>query len=341
MLLTITIPTYKRPELLHKNLVHIFEQAAAHEDVSVLVLDDSDGSANAPWIARVRAQFPQARLDYVVNERNLGIDENIKNCILSARSEYVWLLGEDDLLTAGALDKVRTALLAERPGFLFANYIYCDDAHARTAESPVLPGGQGYSVIAFDAFAAANVWALGFIGGCVLRATDWKAQDVAKFTGSYYSHVGGIIDASVGRDIVVMRDVLVLNRAEDVNTFTWSKSTFDVYFSFYDVLRKSRLSADPTLLARCESAAAHLFKVYSLPWLAAKRADGVYDSAAYGTYYAGARGQGAGWHLAARALAAFPRGPLRMLRRIHLRKRFSHTVATHTADTANTVRAGT
>jgi glycosyltransferase involved in cell wall biosynthesis len=327
MLLTITIPTYKRPELLHKNLVRILEQAAPHDDVSVLVLDDSDGSGNAACIASIRTRFPQARLNYVINERNLGIDENIKNCIMSATTEYVWLLGEDDLLTPGALDKVKAALLKERPVFLFANYIYCDDDHTHSAEGPVLPAGEGYSVTAFNAFAVANVWALGFIGGCVVRAPDWKEQDVAKFKGSYYSHVGGIINASLDRDIVVMHEVMVLNRAEDVNTFTWSKSTFDVYFSFYEVLRKSRLGSRPELLARCERAASHLFKVHSLPWLAAKRADGVYDSAAYQAYYAKARQHGAAWHLGARLLAAFPRTPLRMLRRMHLRSRFSRTIA--------------
>jgi glycosyltransferase involved in cell wall biosynthesis len=327
MLLTITIPTYKRPELLHKNLMHIFEQAALHDDVGVLVLDDSDGSGNAACIASIRSRFPQARLEYVINERNLGIDENIKNCIMSATSEYVWLLGEDDLLTPGALGKVKAALLKERPVFLFANYIYCDDDHTHSAEVPVLSAGEGYSVTAFNAFAAANAWALGFIGGCVVRAADWKQQDVAKFKGSYYSHVGGIIDAALDRDIVVMHEVMVLNRAEDVNTFTWSKSTFDVYFSFYDVLRKSHIGARPELLARCERAAGHLFKVYSLPWLAAKRADGVYDSAAYQAYYAKAHGQGVAWHLGARLLAAFPRTPLCMLRRMHLRSRFSRTIA--------------
>lgn len=327
MLLTITIPTYKRPELLYKNLVHIFEQAASHDDVGVLVLDDSDGSGNAPWIDKVRARFPQGRLDYVVNERNLGIDENIKNCIVSATSEYVWLLGEDDLLTPGALGKVKDALRKERPCFLFANYLYCDDTHAHSAEAPVLPAGSGTSTMAFDDFAVDSIWALGFIGGCVIRAADWKRQDVAKFKSTYYSHVGGIVDASIGRDIVIVHDVMVLNRAEDVNTFTWSKSTFDVYFSFYDMLRKSRLAAQPDLLARCERAAAHLFRVYSLAWLAAKRADGVYDAAAYDTYYAKDRRQGAWWHLAARALARFPRMPLRLLRRMHLRGRFSQTVA--------------
>lgn len=334
MLLTITIPTYKRPELLYKNLVHIFQQAASHDDVSVLVLDDSDGIDNAPWIARIHAEFPHARLDYVVNDSNLGIDENIKNCIVSATSEYVWLLGEDDLLTADALATVKAALVKERPLFLFANYIYCDDTHTNSAKAPVLGSGCGSSVVLFNDFAAENIWALGFIGGCVIRAADWKKQDVAKFKGSYYSHVGGIVDAALDLDIVVVHDVMVLNRAEDVNTFTWSKSTFDVYFSFYDVLRKSRLSAKPDLLARCERAAGHLFKVHSLAWLAAKRADGVYDSAAYRSYYANAH-EGAGWHMAARVIAAFPRMPLRTLRRMHLRGRFSQPV-TATASRADT-----
>lgn len=326
MLLTITIPTYKRPELLYKNLVHIFQQAAFCDDVGVLVLDDSDGVVNAPWIARIRKEFPDVCLDYVINERNLGIDENIKNCIVSATSEYVWLLGEDDLLTPGAVATVKENLIKERPVFLFANYIYCDDTHTHSADAPVLGTGKGANVTQFNEFAAQNVWALGFIGGCVIRAADWKRQDVAKFEGSYYSHVGGIVDAALNQNIVVVKDVMVLNRAEDVNTFTWSKSTFDVYFSFYDVLRKSRLSGQPDLLKRCEHAAGHLFKVYSLAWLAAKRADGVYDGEAYRKYYANAS-KGAKWHMAARAIAIFPRGPLRMLRRMHLRGRFSQTVS--------------
>jgi len=323
MFLTIAIPTYKRPELLYKALAVLCAQICSHDDVGVAVFDDSGGEINRSVIDRVRAEFPKARLEFHVNPRNLGIDENIKQCLAVPDSEYVWLLGEDDLLTAGAVDKVRDALRLHRPVFLFANYIYCDDGHERFAQHAVLPEMSGARVEAFDDFARHSVWALGFIGGCVVRAIDWRRQPIERYRGSFYSHVGGIIDAAMGQDIVVVGDVLVLNRAEDVNTFTWSSSTFDVYFSFYAVLRASRFREDSALLTACEAAAGRLFAVGSLPWLAAKRADGVFDGAVYSAYY-GARGfRSPMWRLGARLLAVFPRTPLRWLRRVHLRHRFS------------------
>jgi GT2 family glycosyltransferase len=323
MILTLAIPTYRRPELLHKALHAIARQIDGRADVGIAVYDDSDGAANAPVIERLRQQFPRTALDYRVNPANLGIDENIKQCLMRPKSEYVWLLGEDDLLTDGAVDKVMQALERERPVFLFANYIYCDDRHARFARHAVLPEQPGARRIRFDDFASRWIWALGFIGGCVVRAADWRRQPVERYRGSYYSHVGGIVDAAVGGEIVVVGDVLVLNRAEDVNTFTWSRSTFDVYFSFYSVLRASRLAENPRLLAACESAAARLFAVGSLSWLAAKRADGVFDHEAFDAHYATNPFRGRAWKLGARLVAVFPRAPLRWLRRAHLRQRFS------------------
>ena len=323
MFLTLAIPTYHRPQLLYKALAAIGDQIQGRSDIGVLVLDDSDGAANAPWIERIRAEFPAANLTYAVNPVNLGIDENIKQCLTRSDSEYVWLLGEDDLLTPGAVARVVDALHLHQPAFLFANYIYSDDQHARFAAHAVLAETPGVRVVLFDTFAAESIWALGFIGGCVVRAADWRCQAIERYKGSYYSHVGGIIDASLGQPICVVGDILVLNRAEDVNTFTWSSSTFDVYFSFYEVMAASRLSTQPELLKVCERTANRLFAVTSLPWLAAKRADGVFNRASYLKYYASRHDLGAGWKMVAASIAVFPRQPLSWLRRIHLQRRFS------------------
>lgn len=322
MLLTIAIPTYKRPELLHKNLIHIFRQIAGRHEVAVFIADDSDGVENGHWIAEASAQFPDAQISCIVNSKNLGIDENIKHCIRTPQSDYIWLLGEDDLLTDGAVDKVLNVLTSCQPIFLFANYIYCDDGHTRFADRPVLDELAPSRLIDFDDFAASSIWALGFIGGCVIRAESWRQQAVEKFSETYYSHVGGIIDSCIGCQIYVVNDILVLNRAEDINTFTWSRSTFEVYFSFYDMLRNSRLAEQPALLRQSERAASRLFAVFSLSWLAAKRADGVFDLEAYRKHYRHRVELSRGWRLGALMLAVIPRGPLRLLRWAHLQRRF-------------------
>lgn len=325
MLLTIAIPTYQRPEFLAKALRGIGRQIEGRDDVAVHVYDDSDGAVNAGYIDTVRREFPRANIGYSLNAKNLGIDENIKQCLISTDSDYIWLLGEDDLLTEGAVARVLEAIQRFRPVFVFANYIYADDQHHKFARSAVLPEQLGQRLCRFNDFVAEWGWALGFIGGCIVRAADWRRQNIEAFAGSFYSHVGGIIDAALGQDIVVIGDIQVLNRAEDVNTFTWSRSTFKVYFSFYEVLAVSRLAQQPALLAVVKRSAAYLFNVHSLLWLAAKRADGVYDLKAFNLHYRQQLDRGAAWKAAAWLLAIAPRVPLRWLRSRHLKHRFSRS----------------
>ena len=328
MLLTISIPTYKRPEFLHKCLVEILRQIHDKPNVAVYVADDSDGNENKKWIEKASKQHPLSHITHAINKQNLGIDENIKNCIVSPETEYVWLLGEDDLLMPGAVDKVLRVLSTDRPSFVFANYIYSNNDHTRISSKPVLNAYSENTRESFNVFAKKNIWAVGFIGSCIIKKDDWCNQDVKKFTGSYYSHVGGIIDSSFGKEIIIISDILVLNRSENINTFTWSSSTFPVYFSFFNVLNKSKLSSDKKLLEQAKHSSEKLFSINSIVWLAAKRADGVYNMHTYKEYYASRTNSSKLFKLLAFLFATFPKAPLKILRQINLSQRFSTPAST-------------
>lgn len=324
MQLTISVPTYDRPDLLRKTLESIARQITMGEGtVGIFVADDHPSGKNREVVEAIKQRHPSITIDYMHNAQNLGIDENIKNCIVSPQSQFVWLLGEDDIILDGAIDKVMRIILAHAPVFIFANYIYCDDQHRRYTRNAVIDESLGNAVVPFNNFIACNVHVLGFIGGCIINRSAWMATSYEKFKGSFYTHVGGILDSCLGRDIVVMHDIAVLNRAEDINTFTWSKSTFKVYFSFFDVLRASLVAQDAGLLERCVQSAQKLFAVYSLPWLVAKRADGVYDALVYQSVYRANGDIGGWWKLGAAILSVAPRAPLQMLRRLHLKNRFT------------------
>ena len=322
MLLAIAIPTYQRPELLLKTLRSVCHQITGRTDVGVYIYDDSDGRENSRSIDVARCEFPLAFIEYSINEKNLGIDENIKRCLDSTSAEYVWLLGEDDLLTDGAIPRTLEAIQKYRPAFIFENYIYADDQHRRFSNSAVLQEGRGTYLQGFNDFISDYAWAIGFIGGCVVRAADWRRQRLGAFVGTYYSHVGGIIGACLDLEIVVIGDIQVLNRAEDIGTFTWSSRTFEVYFSFYEVLRNSRLSERPQLLNSALRSAARLFNVYSLVWLGAKRADGVYNIEIYRGYYRSSLKRSWLWKAVALLISLLPRSPLRWVRYFHLKRRF-------------------
>lgn len=320
--LTIAIPVYKRPELLEKTLNSIYGQYQEWPaGVHVLILDDSCSDVNNC----VYDQFSSSPNFAVIrNESNLGIDENIKKCIFSATTEYVWLMGEDDLLVAGSIEKV---LLKIQKGykFVFVNYVYVSGDHKKRAENPVhIPLGLG-ELDALD-FYCESLFKIGFIGACVLQKDGWLSTDYSKYVGSYYSHVGGIVDSSLGANIGIIEEVCVLNRAEDVSTFTWSKYTFDVYFSFIEVLKLSKISEFEDRFARCLKTSMCFFKINRVAWLLAKRADGVYNLAIFRKYYY-MRGWSTVFLVFAFIAAVLPRWLLRGMRRYHLKRKFPRLLA--------------
>lgn len=322
--LTISIPTYDRPDFLLKTLESLAKQIYAwRADVCIFIADDHPSGKNLKIVEAIKKQYPLITIDYVSNIHNLGIDENIKNCILTPNSRFIWLLGEDDLIVEGAISNAMHIIKDHSPPFIFANYIYCDDQHRRFARNAVIEERDGIEVVQFDSFIANHVHLLGFIGGCIINRSAWVETPYEKFKGSFYTHVGGILESCRGRDIFVMHGLAVLNRAEDINTFTWSQSTFKVYFSFFDVLWASSVAQDVCLLERCIKSAQKLFSVFSLPWLVAKRADGVFNASVFQSMYWARDDIGRWWKLCAALIAIAPRTPLQILRRLHLKHRFS------------------
>ena len=316
--LTIAIPAYKRPELLRKTLLSVFSQLSDVSDVEVLIADDSCDETNVDVLCWARSYLPGHQFRVIKNAVNLGIDRNIVNCIVGARGKYVWLLGEDDILRSGSVDLLSGTLMGSDVSFCFVNYRYVNGDHSKFHRSSVYDGESG--LCKFNKFVEKHIHLMGFIGGCVINRSAWVSSDYKKYSGTYYSHVGGVIDSSFGRDILVISDDLVLNRAEDVSTFTWSKSTFEVYFSFFRVLRESLLVNDPCLLGVCNASAKKLFRIDSLMWLIAKRADGVYNFGVYRKFYM--KDFSCLFSVGACLLSVFPKFILVPIRRFHLRRKF-------------------
>ena len=101
--LTIAIPIWRRPNLLDATLNSIFKQ---NKICNVLLIDDSVSNINSSVIKKYKILSKKKNINFSViyNKKNIGIDENIKKCINSVKTKYIWLLGEDDLLINGSLN---------------------------------------------------------------------------------------------------------------------------------------------------------------------------------------------------------------------------------------------
>lgn len=108
-LLSICIPTYNRADYLDQCLAALVPQAEAL-GIKIFVSDNASSDSTAEIIARYQARYPH--LTSLHQHANLGYDKNHKSVIGMADSEFTWLLGDDDIVMGGALEKVLHALQA-------------------------------------------------------------------------------------------------------------------------------------------------------------------------------------------------------------------------------------
>lgn len=178
--LSIAIPTYNRGPRLRSALQAVFQEidavAGGGSRVEVVVCsnastDDTDAVARS--FAAQRANFR-----YFVNDRNLGIDENIRRVGRHASGRYVRFLSDDDLVAPGSLQRLLGWLDANPDaGFLFLNAgTLSTERGVEGVRSPVLawsPRSDEPVHLSPDRFVeAVGVW-LTFVSSFVVRRDLW------------------------------------------------------------------------------------------------------------------------------------------------------------------------
>lgn len=104
MKLSICIPTYNRA----KHLVNCLESinSMSFKNKSLLEVCVSDNCSTDETELVVRKMQSKINIKYSRNKVNLGIPQNFINVVNMASGEFVWLIGDDDLLLPDAFDKL-------------------------------------------------------------------------------------------------------------------------------------------------------------------------------------------------------------------------------------------
>lgn len=125
-LLTITIPTYDRPDSLRRTLPAFLTAIEPHKDkVGILLIDNGSEIPTADVIRPMLEEHPEVEVTVMRNRVNLGMQANIMRCFENCETPWMWLMGDDDLIREGALDTVLNGI-NEHPDCVFHNYVFND-----------------------------------------------------------------------------------------------------------------------------------------------------------------------------------------------------------------------
>ena len=196
-LLSICIPTYGRPELLRETASELIRQARPH-GIALVISDNSEDERTERMVEALRATYPH--IAYARNEKNLGIDRNFLRVVELARTDFVWLFGDDDRPEPGAVDRVlREVTNAGDVEFFLVNSRPMSPDLAR-ALSDNLTGVREDTVWRDCNAALRDIsWYSTFVGAYVVRREAWLSADPAPWLDTVFVHTGVMFDAMARR----------------------------------------------------------------------------------------------------------------------------------------------
>jgi abequosyltransferase len=220
---SICIPAYNRVQHLRPLLDTVFAQDFT--DYNVIICEDV--SAQRSQIRAVvedyAARYP-GRVFYYENERNLGYDANIRNLVEKADGEFIFFMGNDDIMCPGALASVAEIVRrVPNVGLVVKSYAFFDLTPDRInqeiryfTEERVFPPGPDAIALTFRRS--------GVIAGYVVHRDSAFAAASTKFDGTLYYQMHLTASVLNHRCVVYTPKVLVLCRDGEPPEFGDSSS---------------------------------------------------------------------------------------------------------------------
>ncbi|MGC0154241.1 glycosyltransferase family 2 protein [Chromobacterium vaccinii] len=186
--ITVAVPSFSRPNELRELIESVLDADELPDELLIC----EDRSPLRDEIAAVVDSYREAfaatacRLSYVENEQNLGYDGNIRNLFQQASSDYVLILGDDDVIYANTIAESRRFIDAH-PGIAFISRTYSRfSASPRDIINTTWLRGEDCVVDPSNSTPNLVFRLCGFVGGLIVKR-DW-ANDKAttRYDGSLY-----------------------------------------------------------------------------------------------------------------------------------------------------------
>lgn len=104
LLLTIAIPTYNRCAYLKENLDVLLPQCAKYEEIIKVVVSDNASTDDTQELLTSYINLYPKLIHYNRNEINIGLQGNFDKAVDLSVSKYVFLMGDDDILSPNFID---------------------------------------------------------------------------------------------------------------------------------------------------------------------------------------------------------------------------------------------
>ena len=227
-LLSICIPTWNRAEFLEKSLISIYNQinTIPFGEIELYISDNcSDDSTSEVVDKYIQLGIP---ITYNRNECNLGAAKNFLQCMRWASGKYILLLGDDDILKAGAINTILSKLRENDYGMIHIH------------RHPSLKENQIEYRNVEDFFKQVSFW-ITFVSANIFRKEIVKTIEAEKYINTHLLQVPFFIESSLSKEKnLLLNDDLMIEGLDNKKNGGYNfyqvfvKNYLDIWKEFLD-----------------------------------------------------------------------------------------------------------
>lgn len=225
---SICVPAYNRARYLGSLLDSVLSQD--FEDYEIVICEDhSPERAEIRDIVHCYDERHPNKIRYFENPVNLGYDANIRQLVSEASGSYCFFLGNDDLMSAGALSHLHE-LLQRHPeaGFVLRSYAVFEDNPANVIHELRYFSDERELASGADAITVCYRRS-GVISGYIVHRDDAYACATDQFDGTLYYQMHLTVSVLSHRPAISTPRIMVLCRANEPPDFGNSEKEKGIY----------------------------------------------------------------------------------------------------------------
>lgn len=187
--LTIGIPTYNGSAYIRSTLDSVIKQISDELKTRVdILVSDNASTDGIQEIVKGYQESQSARIQYSRNGTNVGYDRNVDMLFKKASGQYVWMLGDDDVLKDEAISQVLNVLdLHQNLRVVQINF----DCYDRKFENVLTHASTSVDLLCNDAdsFLLHSNGRYGQVSSLVMNKEAWNRENLANGLGSNFIHM--------------------------------------------------------------------------------------------------------------------------------------------------------
>lgn len=285
MKLTIAIPTYNRNEILKKNLNFLIPQLTT--DCRLIIIDNASDNPVDNDLKDIILNHKKINIKVIRNRDNIGLTGNILRCFELCEDPWLWVLGDDDEVKSGALEKIIFDI-ENNKDVHFINYAW--DAPSFLRKGSLLTHGVGDFIDNIE-----NLGVALFISAGIYNTKKIKKYlSFGNFFQTTYAPHLVMLFLSVGDEgqCILSNEQIVTNRGfETPESLRWDQ------IFIYQITLLLRLPLSPNAVYKLKNKLKQLTRVWTITHLifvlvkmgcierSTKRTLILYDSIVKGFFY--------------------------------------------------------